>query len=65
MKDNGSDKKGTLAPIYPSETPYLPDNGRQWVAIFLLIVFIRFVGRENPRLQSWDESPVFVHFQCA
>ena len=40
MKDNGSDKKGTLAPIYPSETPYLPDNGRQWVAIFLLIVFI-------------------------
>lgn len=40
MDGSGSDRKGTLAPIYPSETPYLPDNGRQWVAIFLLIVFI-------------------------
>ena len=40
MDGRGSDEKGTLAPIYPSERPYLPDNARRWVAIFLLVAFI-------------------------
>ena len=40
MDGRGSDKKGTLATIYPSEIPYLPDNARRWVAIFLLVAFI-------------------------
>ena len=40
MDGRGSDKKGTLATIYPSEIPYLPDNARRWVAIFLLIAFV-------------------------
>ncbi|MBP1923068.1 hypothetical protein J2751_002105 [Halorubrum alkaliphilum] len=40
MDGRGSDDKGTLAPIYPSEAPSLPDTGRRWVALFLLVVFI-------------------------
>jgi len=40
MDGRGSDKNGTLAPIYPSEVPSLADNGRRWVAILLLMVFI-------------------------
>jgi len=40
MDGRGSDEKGTLGPIYPSEAPSLPDTGRRWVALLLLVVFI-------------------------
>lgn len=40
MTDNNPYSNNPLSPYYPSETPSVSGNGRKWIAILLILMFL-------------------------